>query len=843
MPIVPGRPNLISTEVPGVSSGSEYAGILNKSISNLGGQVADVALNIAEKIQGFENNNAVLTAQQEFQKSNLDMMNTIKNSSKFSDGYVKADDYAPGVNESYEMVVDPQAVGGKRKKSVTEYYSEKMKERVRELHESMPTYVAQQQAKQALSDNFSSGVSSAWGVEQEYRVKSFKTDLDNGARIISDQFIATPDTFGPGQWGDTFYSATDNQVLKIEGAVKTGIFNSVDGTIKKNELLSAVSESNIDGMIHALRNKIVDSKARLKLDPMDTGALIDVEAEKARILAVLDGRDPTSQARSKNGKYTLANSLTEAQQDTLRGRVASLTVGDGKGLDVSALNKWRENAIKRIENSKGKAPVVPVVTEYLKLAAPYIAGDKKAGNEVLSDVADIVAAQGLGSIDSLEFRTGTLEKKQAMKAVAERNVKRIVGQLRVAMANNPEVAKFGSELDGKALESLTRAFDKSTVNDTMDWREDPAAALAKWSMSDPNGVGTLRNKLITSVPETISSPAFIKVARANLVETARVSGVEGRFLDKALSRELVTMLQSQDIDASRKVGSLFTLYKTDPTLHAKVINQLVEDGLSPAYRLMTQMNPVMAKEFQANLTDVSKDEIDTFKSKIGTDSDYKDFVNKVNPTVQKMVNALVSEAPSDTRRVAEARVLRDFFRNMVIRNINSPTGATSPDAAAKNVYDSMFGNVHVYQLTNKLEKPYFVRVPKTLSDGSTMNEADQSSVQAFINQSMTTEFAKSLGFQPPPDWAKKKKVDANRIYETVAAQGSLVPDPKNPEMWSLVIPSPFTGGTMQPIYITDKAGRKKPVQIPIQKIKELGAIRDKMSFKNQFMSVMGMGKM
>lgn len=828
MPVVPGRPNLISTDVPSMSSGAEYAGSVNRAISGLGQQVSNVAMDIADKLQGFENNNAVLRSQTDFKLFDKDLMTEISGD-RFSDGYVKVQGYDPNEKDPlklYEYVNDPKSIGGKKKKTVTEYYTEAATNKIKELSAGMPTYVAQQQANQVLGSEMNSGITSAWSIEQKAKLTAFTGALNSDSQKTNDMFIATPVPVGAKM---DWYEVHDNYVARIQSGVNHSLLTPADGTSNKNSVLSKGAESEVDGLIHQLTNGIRDARFKLKLNPDDPTAIVDVETEKKKILSVLDGTDPASMARKKAGKYTLAESLTEAQQDTLRTRLGSISAADKKE-GLNELRLWWSNVKAGLQSGRIKDDPTLKIQQLIIKATPHLNAGDFSPSELATMAAEAFSSKALGILDSIEFKTGTLPRKQAFESAAIRDVTRSMAKMRELFKNTPSMQNYGEEVGNKAILDVKEGFRKELANQTSALRQDAPAAINTWGTNIPNSLGSMRDTWNTSDVKTLIKPEFVRYIHGMDSTLKRTNASRDNLMDNKAASEFVTTITDitkNPMDSVTTFKSLYNIEKNHWTYN-KVMKQLIASGLPPEYALLRNMNDSLAQNFQAIHQDKDGNFVKNYKASISPDEAAK-LDHEVYPEFKRYTEALATEAPNSALRAKIRTSLDDFFRKMVILNMTSNTGSKSRQEAASEIYKAMVGNDnHVFQLTTKEKsKSYFVQVPKVLPDGSVIEEGDRSAIQTFINQGMTADFMKSNGLKPPPDWSKQD-VSVDRFYEGVSGRATIAPDPSITGMWNVTLPSEYGGGTPQQVYVGDK-----PLRLPLQEIKYLGKIQDNKKFLNE----------
>lgn len=819
MPIVPMQQATISMDVAGASGVSpENAGTVNRAIGNLGAQTANVALDLLGKLKGFENSDAVMKQSADDVIWRKTVLADIENNELYADGKVWTGQY----DETKKKIYQKNADG--TDKTVTELYTEKANERFVKAQESMPTYMAQQQYKQAQHDYFTGGIGAAWGVEQKAKLNYFKMDLSRDAQKWADNFFVTPDPTLRD-----FYQVGDTIVTRVQSGVKGQLLDKLEGEGQIREILSKSAEANIDGQTHVLEARLRVAKNMAKSG--DPSAIVDLLGERDKILAQLDGKDQASQRR--DGLYTLSNVLTPEQQDRLRGKLDGILGAALKDKEarLAPYNEAIKNMQGLLESNRSPKTAMQLVPDILKLAEPFVREDTHSPDQVVNDIADTFASEVIGKIDSYSFRKMSPDAQRNMENRALSRMDSLMGQFKAVYAKNEYVQRYGAAMGGKAIQRVKDKFETMIDTQTKQFRSDPGAML---SDSDPTGLASMRNAIKFNDISSINTPVFYKYF-SSLAHDIKQKGGDSTMnvLPKDEAAKLVASLKSSrevGSDPWNKVQAIYNFYQKDKDTAAALMNDLIHNGLPPEFLLIKQMpSETLARDFAAHLIDPTKAEIDNFKERIGGEAAYSSFKAQVNPLFEPIAQAMAAEAPADVNQAETIRTLREFFQKQVIRETVSPTGAKTVDEAAKNVLNALHGRwSNTFQIQSKQKKPYFVRMQKVLINGAVTDESDQPKVQNFVTNVLDAKFIKKIGIDLPKDWPAN--VSQDRIYQAIAETGLVKPDPKNPERWNLVFSNPYSGGSEQPVY---KNGKSFSFQL--QDVLRLGKIRDKDTFQGQLM--------
>ena len=785
MPRVPTQAPQISTDVsvgPALEPVGQQ-GVISEAISRTGGQASAIALDLMGKLKQVENSDAVYKAQTDdllwYQQTEA----LIKNGDRFSDGYVKDE------QGKYVEVPDVSSTTGFRKQTTSEYFTEQANQRFKENQEKMPSYVAQQQYKQAQHGWYLDKVGSVWGMEQSARYEHSKADLSLDVQKLTDQFIGTPSIHLA-----KLYEATDTVVQRVQKNVQAGLYGKLKGEEMMRDHLSSMIFGNFQGQLDIVQERIRGAGADIKAG---REPLFNVQDERIRLLEQLDGVDPESMKRGSS--YKAGSMLTPAQQIQIRNEINSLVAKtpEEKKLRKEPYNDWLNSAKGDLESRQKGAKFSVLAPKALRYAKDLIAQETMDWNQAANDVAELAASDATGKMDTRSF---ALLPELQQRAMIQQGYKIIDAAMEEIRKQVPPNAKYMDSLGGNA-KKIFKSQMESKIDAQVSQNTRNTADLIINADKGPSALRKRFEDLNPDSPKTLASPAFwdamdrlehdANVKNPGNKANVRLLPDQGDFADR-LAKSL-TQGDPQEI-----VDGLVGLAKNRPERYKKVLAELLATKkVGPEIQFVTRLysqSPVLAKEFATMLNPLSKDEEDNFNSRmVAEGGSAKDFRDKVlqNKDFQRYLAAMDTETRGVGPREAMRKATTDFYVRKAQRiylSPFSPGGAKKSGEAAQKALIS--NHLNIFTIKKKDGESYLMRVSKQLQDGSQVLESDEKIFQVFYNNYFTKESLAKLNPDPPPGW-DRTKLSRERLPEKVASDGFLIPDPEDPELLNVEFKNPF----------------------------------------------------
>lgn len=767
MPIIPVQKQLTSVDVPVVDVNVGAAGMVQRAVGQLGGQLADTSMKLIGQMKQAE---AVDAAQQAHASDRLEAEKYMAESKLANpDGYVKNGEGGMQTN------LDGSPV------TISQDFQEWSERRYRKNQDSMPSNLAQEMYRERANPFFTSQILSSFNEEHAQKINAFKSNADLRDRSRADSLVtlAHPNKVyeisnesrldrmqqtGPGKIFDLNQTRAD--VMKNDQA-----FAEAAGKHALTQALATPGPKERSGE----RVKYIDQWITWINESPEQGPLTkEAMARKSAGLPIL------SEMFSPDTKASILHSLQQAKEQA--------KVRDKSALDLLL----RENTAYIANNGKPSK----AITDKLKGdIMQQVATGLRIPEQGAHDMATMTMAEQLQKMPQsikLLNPAAQLQYFQSLEKPAYEAAQSF-------LERDPRTGQVGSIAQQEVRATSQKAYAAWEKERTEDWaaylenspdttsQEKKAAfQLNNVTMTDPRtlkGMGGVLNAQIESSRQRYSEFFPGKPEHFRILTKTDSEQMASFFNDPAKIRTI-----------EEQAAAIRTMAKEYGSNFPKVMQQMVEDGHLKA-PMMFAANMAQSQIQTQNLLsgllfkDADSEETRIYlASKKITDSHLDGELGK---KFAPFINAASQRAPGDPFSTMGRDAIVKAARNVAIMNLKDGRADDATDAA-QQAYESMVqGAYHVKEssapgiLGGFFQKKYNLLVPKQIGSRE-ISDGEAQTIAEYSRNILTPDWLRVLGVVP---FAKRDGTPSDlpeQFYNQVSSSnGRAVINPKTEavEIW------------------------------------------------------------
>lgn len=765
MPTFPIEKQLISTDVSGISTNPRQAGIIQESIGQLGGQLADTSMKLIQQIRTAEAKDA---AQQAHHEDGIETGRWFEEAKLANpDGYMK------NPNGGIQTNLDGTPV------TLSQGFHEWADQRYKANQDKMPSELAQQLYREKSGDFFTSQIVAAFTQENKQKIETFRAGADqrDQSRVDSLSRYASPEKVyelsnashmdrmeqtGPGNIFDI--NETKTQSLKVNQKLAEGA-----GKYAIQQAMATPGPRERSGD----RVKLIDQwMTWINEDPNGGPLTREAAARKAAGLPIL------SEMFDPDNKASILHALQQAK--------ISAKAHDKSSVDLS---------IKEYGAFKARGGDSPQVAEKLMgdIVQQVNAGDRspEEGAHSLSQLAMYDQLQKLPqSIDLLPFDAQKQQFRLAAKPALDA-AQRFLG-------NNPALAHFGS----MSAEVIDKVGDKRLKDNMEESKKDWADYLEKrpftpsqekLALFQKNGVTMTDPRTLRGMGQVLN--AEIEASKSRYDQLYPGHPEHFRYMTKAESEQMASFFNdpAKIRTPEDQAVAIRTMAREYGSNFPKVMQQMIEDGHLKA--------PMM---FAANLSGSQIQTQDLLRGLLHNDADSEEskaFLanksisdNDLTAALGKKFSAFITAASQRNPGDPFAQMGRDGIikaaKNMAVMNLKDGR-ADNLDTAATQAYEALVDqNWYMKQssapgIMNSLFRSYNMLVPKQIGSRS-ISDGDAQTIADFSRNILTPDWLRVLGVVPFTGPGQTPSNFSDQFYKQISSENArIVVNPKSEalEIW------------------------------------------------------------
>lgn len=768
MPFVPIQPaQQISTDVPGVSTNPlQSMGQTGKALEALGGPVANESLNVLQQVQHAE---AVSSSSDAYAQGVVDSNEAyqkIKTASK--DGYVT------NADGSYKFNPD----GSRR--GITEEYRDWANDQFQDAQESMPSGQAKDMLQAKALPYYTQEIVRMQN-DQHQKVVDASAASDQGmVQKLSDVLVSAPDVANAYEYSNTVSSSIQQ---------------------KAGSVYEASGPNGADKMILDANHQIAASTMRgaysqILSDARSGSSQFNRTGDVDRWLSVLDGNDSTSKQRAQAGLPTIATMLKPDTKASIRDQLIQLK-RTASALDVSAANTTLSDAAAALELGQVNRVSVPAMNG---LISQMQASGKWKPAEAADKRADLVAAQGIGAINTPQFALASPDEQKAMISSAGQSI-----------YGSAQAAGGGSVAGSKAQLSFQTKAAKALQDSLSQKQED----FPDYVMQNDTSVKSVMSQLNFSDPSSLNGkgPAIQQaLQKIGVYYDRNFPGNDNysRVLSDDQSDQLSGALKNTQLNPEQTANAIKTLRTEFGSYYPEMMNDMILDGKLPeswrvaglyASDATTQNVAAAIKGGVANEKN--------FTTILEGNGATKDQFNKeAGKQLSKWTTTMLNEKPGDPANSSVVSDIQGLVKNRAMQIYEAQGGGSVSDAVDSSVKELLEKNFSTEDAGPGFfgsGKSYTYRIPNQTAQQK-IGELEKDQIRQFVNENNSADALKKLGVKSPPG--------SDDNFYAAAAKTGYYALAQNNQGYNYFYTDP-TSGRIVPARVADAKGGITPLVIPI----------------------------
>lgn len=728
MPIVPIQSaQQISTDVPGVASNPlQSAGQTGNALQVQGDALAAQGFNLLQKKKEAE---AVSTSSEAHAQDMLDSQSKYSDLVTSSpDGYALDDDGAPKLNPD----------GSRR--TITEEYRDWADDRFKSTQLNMPTQLAQQMYQTKARTFYTDQMLAIQKDEDLISARASKASDSKILQGFADNLVSAADVNSAYQYSNTLSSS----IMDKAGSVYTH-------PEAQTEIMTAnqqLAESTIKG---AFNQVLSDSRSG--------GAAYNRTGQVDYWRSVLGGEDPVSQGRKKMGLPTISDMLKPDDKARLDEEFIRLKA-QAHDLDMSAFHSTVKDAVAAYQSGYGNRVDAAGLRGQVDT---MVAAGKLQANEGADLKAQLVAAQGIGALNSASF---ALASPAQQAAAVDSASKRIYGAAQASGGNRVAGSAAQAAFEGQAATVLQQSLSaKRTDFAAYAESSDPSiqASMARVDFSNPQSLQDKAQQIQGAIAKT---QVYYDQNFPGQPQFARV-------ITKDRSKMVGNQLSDPNFTAQQTADAVTALKKAYGSYYPSLVSQMVDDGnLDASWRIAGFLSPGLQTQDVVGALKGSKDTDKNFKvvaeSKGVKDTD---FDKAVATQSAPWISTLTSQRPNDALTNGNTAALQATVKNKAKQLYIESGGSIEPEDAAKKAVQSMLSQNAYLEQVAPGSRSSLVMIPK-YSGSSPINDLERDNVLQYMNGHGSTDSLKAFGVQAPPTSGKLAPENQAKATDAFLQQAS-----------------------------------------------------------------------
>lgn len=798
MPIVPGSPQLISTDVPGAPSGVANAGIAQESLARFGSSIAETALKVGQTITTLEAQKEVSSAQDQ----DLIDSESYRTQQKLlsPDGYARDPKVIDPVTKQASMIRNSDGTY----QTVTQQYREWANARYKDNQSKMGSALSQRLYGESAGKFFTTQISQAQSDELVQKTKAISANDDQRLQIMSDNLVSTPSVRGAYTMSDNFSSG----VLDNAGHVdpKSGVLLGVYPRPVADEKIRKGQQQIFESALKGAYNQVFDAAK-------NGDHSVDKSKQISYWMSVLDGNDPDSVRRRKNGLPTFSDGLDPDRKAALQKEFISLAAITDK-MDLSDLRAKTQAAYGAIDLGQ-KVP-------FNELAIPWKqAHDKK-------QVSDFEYAEVLGNLVAYDRASPVLSNPAFLLASPEEKQRQTEALKQKVLSDYqkflpPDLFSKYPQVGGTMREKIVSNIDDLAAKTDKLAHDD----FVKFSQMNPEIANETKRLRFDDLQSMWTSGDLLSRRSQQITNVGKSyfgnSSPDFRLISKDESKNLAHYLTDPLKSSGQVADGLEAMYSKDPRNYPAYLDQAIKDhSLSGAWRLVLgNSNKIIRAETVRVIRDGKKIRENAEAILRGKGSDtLSDFENSVYKEATPGLMGLTEQNQDSTVAADERKLMADVLVTKAL-DLGAQEGFSrgSKEYAKEAVAGVFSTRYHVESVGggffDKGARSSMI-IPLTDERGVPITDADK--VNILANRSLILEPQNLKNLAPVPKGSEN--LPPEQVWGQIAGSAKLIKAGDDSGYYIQYKDLNVQSRVRLMSAEKDRLGRPIPVKIPVSELKK-----------------------